>query len=318
MLSKITVVLTIFFLCSCATTYVKPDSANQVPTSRLFLEDANTKNVITGPIAVTRDGGISGSGCRLTLYINNKRAADFRPKELARFNVPVGETLFKVGLPPDAAGLCGLAGGGYSKTLVSTIKDDQEKFFRIGISASGDLILEIIDIKQLGQQSSTSNFLTLYDQKSANKALAISDNSKSGMSWGNTTQEQALNEALKNCHISGGTNCKIRRMNSLESSYVSSSNNSTRSSSNNWSHLGTKYVCSELNKGRAYELMLSGHSYLDRDNDGHPCEWNSLSYTSSPTKATTEKRVIKKSNCTWVNAYRRKDGTYVRGHRRCR
>ena len=72
----------------------------------------------------------------------------------------------------------------------------------------------------------------------------------------------------------------------------------------------TKYTCSELSSKSAYSLLASGHSYLDRDGDGHPCEWGKTrskkSYSGGGKK------------CHSVRGYRRKDGTYVRGHTRCR
>ncbi len=70
------------------------------------------------------------------------------------------------------------------------------------------------------------------------------------------------------------------------------------------------YTCSELNKSNAYSLLKSGHSCLDRDGDGHPCEWGKKKIkTYAPSY---------KSNCHYVGGYYRKGGTYVRGHMRCR
>lgn len=33
------------------------------------------------------------------------------------------------------------------------------------------------------------------------------------------------------------------------------------------------YSCSELTESQAYRFLAQGHRYLDRDQDGHPCEW---------------------------------------------
>ena len=65
------------------------------------------------------------------------------------------------------------------------------------------------------------------------------------------------------------------------------------------------YKCSDLSESTAYYLLAQGHDYLDRDGDGHPCEWNN-------TPAST------RSNCHWVSGYTRSNGTYVHGYRRCR
>lgn len=79
------------------------------------------------------------------------------------------------------------------------------------------------------------------------------------------------------------------------------------SSHNNTSSVKRVYNCSELSKATAYSLLQQGHTYLDRDGDGHPCEWDKKSITSYSTPSY-------KSN--YVRGYYRKDGTYVRGHYR--
>ncbi|MEO1656344.1 MAG: excalibur calcium-binding domain-containing protein [Pseudomonadota bacterium] len=59
----------------------------------------------------------------------------------------------------------------------------------------------------------------------------------------------------------------------------------------------------------------SDPSDLDRDGDGFACEFDPTSYRTTRTYQTPYKS---NSNCHWVDGYRRKDGTYVRGHQRCR
>ena len=70
----------------------------------------------------------------------------------------------------------------------------------------------------------------------------------------------------------------------------------------------TKYICSDLTPTSAMALYLKGHTYLDRDNDGQPCEPSDFPSYTRPTS----------SNCHMVGGYYRKSGTYVRGHMRCR
>jgi len=72
-----------------------------------------------------------------------------------------------------------------------------------------------------------------------------------------------------------------------------------------------KYVCAELTKTQAYSLLRKGHTYLDRDSDGHPCEWGKK-------RSTSYYKSSYKSNCHYVRGYYRRSGTYVRGHTRCR
>ena len=51
---------------------------------------------------------------------------------------------------------------------------------------------------------------------------------------------------------------------------------------------------------------------LDGDRDGFACEFNPKRYIKQYYRSKTV------SNCHYVRSYYRKDGTYVRGHRRCR
>ena len=73
------------------------------------------------------------------------------------------------------------------------------------------------------------------------------------------------------------------------------------------------YICSELSVSEANALYLAGHSYLDRDNDGLPCE----PYPNRYVRPATPTRSYG-SNCHYVNGYTRSNGSYVRGHTRCR
>jgi hypothetical protein len=78
-----------------------------------------------------------------------------------------------------------------------------------------------------------------------------------------------------------------------------------------WANLSRTYSCSGLAEAEAYALLSAGHTYLDADGDGHPCEWGPRKplVTSAPTRS---------SNCHYVSGYRRKNGSYVSGHTRCR
>jgi hypothetical protein len=73
------------------------------------------------------------------------------------------------------------------------------------------------------------------------------------------------------------------------------------------------YRCASLSNAQATALYAAGHTYLDRDHDGKPCEANDLlnelaSPYVAPAPATSGK--------CWVNGYRRKNGTYVNGYYR--
>ncbi|MDQ2818957.1 MAG: PKD domain-containing protein [Pseudomonadota bacterium] len=73
------------------------------------------------------------------------------------------------------------------------------------------------------------------------------------------------------------------------------------------------YRCSALSKDQALALYAAGHTYLDRDHDGKPCEANDLlNELTSPYIAPAPAN----SGQCWVNGYTKKSGTYVHGYLR--
>lgn len=77
-----------------------------------------------------------------------------------------------------------------------------------------------------------------------------------------------------------------------------------------------RFKCSEISRDVAKIFLASGHNYLDRDNDGDPCEPHNFP-EQKPYKAPAVSS-SSGSGCHWVSGYRRKSGSYVRGHTRCR
>lgn len=76
--------------------------------------------------------------------------------------------------------------------------------------------------------------------------------------------------------------------------------------------LSHQYRCPDLTDSQAQVLMEAGHTYLDADGDGDACE---------PDPRRDYAPVAAKSsdgNCHWVEGYTRKNGTKVRGHKRCK
>jgi len=76
------------------------------------------------------------------------------------------------------------------------------------------------------------------------------------------------------------------------------------------------YRCASLSASTAAYLYSIGHTYLDRDHDGRPCEANDLlneianPYVAPPAPSN--------SGQCYVRGYRRSNGTYVSGYwRRC-
>lgn len=76
------------------------------------------------------------------------------------------------------------------------------------------------------------------------------------------------------------------------------------------------YKCSAISHQTAILLFLQGHTYLDRDHDGKPCETYDITienilYPTPPTSTPS-------TGMCWVNGYTRSNGTHVNGYwRRC-
>lgn len=104
-----------------------------------------------------------------------------------------------------------------------------------------------------------------------------------------------------------------------EHSTLSRKNDSNSSSYNgynsrpSYSSHDQQYQCSNIADSQAQALFNQGHAYLDRDGDGKPCEWKDKYLESQINQSTSSG-----TNCHSVRGYTRKNGTYVRGHTRCR
>ena len=161
-----------------------------------------------------------------------------------------------------------------------------------------------------------------YKMKPLNKALAsgkdLYGNEILGASWGFSTYNQAKKRALVECQ-KRGIDCKIINVNgSPYSTSISTTHNNNsgvaskeyNSQSQHSSHR-IEYTCSEISESQAYSLLRQGHTYLDKDGDGQPCEWGQQ-------KTYNPSRSYNTGNCHWVNGYHRRNGTYVKGYMRCR
>lgn len=89
-------------VAGCATQPVSADKADPVPTDRLY----GFGNSSAAQLVVTRDSGLSGSGCKLRFHIDGKPAADFYAGEVGRFGVPAGKHILAV----EPVGICGGSG----------------------------------------------------------------------------------------------------------------------------------------------------------------------------------------------------------------
>ena len=154
-----------------------------------------------------------------------------------------------------------------------------------------------------------------YDIAIHNKAFAVSINGVIGVAWGQTSVHIAIDNAINACAQQGGVECKVININGI----VATTNPAYKSDSRvidisqRTMNLITRegvilqYKCADLTKSFASSLLSQGHSYLDKDGDGIPCEYAKKRYVPQLS-----------GNCHWVSGYTRKNGTYVKGYKRCR
>ncbi|MEM6326366.1 MAG: hypothetical protein AAF791_04540 [Bacteroidota bacterium] len=75
-------------------------------------------------------------------------------------------------------------------------------------------------------------------------------------------------------------------------------------------------VCASFaTQSQAQAAFVAGQSQLDGDGDGRACEHLRTAPVRTRTASPSASR---SSKCHWVRGYTRRDGTRVRGHRRCR
>lgn len=152
-----------------------------------------------------------------------------------------------------------------------------------------------------------------YESLPGNKALSVSSNGIIGISSYKFSVKSAVDEAIASCEKLGGVGCKVVDINNIKAfgnfDYL---NDSRLASYDDVKISQGRFKCSELSRTLALKLLNSGHSYLDSDNDGVPCEYEYSTFSDSPQVTSSG------SNCHYVSGYRRKNGTYVRGYMRCR
>jgi hypothetical protein len=101
--------LAVALLVGCAPVPISADKADPVSPDRVFAYSAKAES----QIVVTRDAGMSGSGCTIRFYIDGKPAADFHAGEVARFGVAAGKHILAV----EGVRMC--AGTGLAETEIN-------------------------------------------------------------------------------------------------------------------------------------------------------------------------------------------------------
>jgi hypothetical protein len=77
-----------------------------------------------------------------------------------------------------------------------------------------------------------------------------------------------------------------------------------------------RYKCSSISHETAVLLFLQGHTYLDRDHDGKPCEATDVTVENIlyPPIYTPPATTTPTTGKCWVNGYTKKNGTHVNGY----
>ncbi len=119
----------------CATTPTALSQATPVPADRLLALQSRTADQ-TATLVVTRDSGILGSGCYLSLLVNGTHAARFGVGETATLHVSPGEMVLRSGFYINGRGLCALGSDAWTQRE-TTLREGETKRFRFTIDTSG-------------------------------------------------------------------------------------------------------------------------------------------------------------------------------------
>jgi hypothetical protein len=115
---------------ACITKPPRAEQIRQPPAERLLTHQAVSDGDST--IVVTRDVGMSGSGCYLAVFIDGVVAAKLGTGERARFYVPSGDHV--LGTWNTGAALCGYREGKDRKEVSVSLKPGDIRKFRITLN----------------------------------------------------------------------------------------------------------------------------------------------------------------------------------------
>lgn len=87
-------------LSACSTTPISAESADPVPSSRLYQHQQPGSG--RAELVVTRDSGFTGSACNTRFYVDGVLAGEIGPGEVARFWLAPGSKIIGAG----SGGIC--------------------------------------------------------------------------------------------------------------------------------------------------------------------------------------------------------------------
>ena len=114
---------------ACTTTPDPLAEMHRTPKARLMaFQTVSPEN--TSTVTLLRDTGVGGAACYLLVYVNATLAARMDAGELAQFFIPPGKLLLGVAPEHKGRGFCPVREG-YSDQIDTTMKDHEEKRFRV-------------------------------------------------------------------------------------------------------------------------------------------------------------------------------------------
>ena len=118
----------------CATTPVRTNVAEPVPSNRVLETRFFTKNDGSGELVIKRDAGFSGSACETRIFVDGMPIADIMPSEKVVLHLKDGEHM--IGAEPKS-----ICGGHLAESRV-TIKHGNVATYRVGYGTNGYYFLE--------------------------------------------------------------------------------------------------------------------------------------------------------------------------------
>lgn len=131
------------FMVGCSTTQTPSNELIPTPKDRVFAFQDEVKGK-SGVIIFTRDKGIPASGCYYGLWIDSILSARLDIAEQAKFFIPAGEHLLKVGTDPKGRGLCGVDFS-LQAQRETMIKEGETRYFRIQTHFDAKLEIHRVD-----------------------------------------------------------------------------------------------------------------------------------------------------------------------------
>lgn len=122
-------IIVMSLLLAGCTSEVGLDKAKQVPPDRILAYSEYNPNY--AKVEITRDSGVIGSACYLSVITKDKTLARFDTSEKATFYMPEGEWMLAVAPDPDGKGLCSDALGFNPPFEVKKISKDKPNQYRI-------------------------------------------------------------------------------------------------------------------------------------------------------------------------------------------